>query len=272
MRDSARPAPGGAERGVVARQPASTSRSVPAPVAQHALLPTVPASTRTTEPASVRRPQRPRSRAGTRIPLRRVAARVSTCAGSRTSVALYHLGNQWPAGASQFQGSHTLLNLGSFGVLLFFIVMASSSRLAERTGSLRTLGVPAFRLFPAFWLVSLAWSSSRAPAIDLPSYIFKYPCWSPATSRWFHFIGGPFLIGPAGRCRSNVFLPDHGVLRDAAPSVGRCRTGRRRPRAGRVRPVAGDVAGDPARSADGHVGNPVRVAVVALASPPASRC
>ncbi|WP_162908074.1 acyltransferase family protein, partial [Allorhizocola rhizosphaerae] len=118
-------------------------------------------------------------------------------------VALFHIGNAAPVGNSTFHWiSHSLLNFGSFGVMLFFIVSGFIIPASlERRGSLVEFWIGRFfRLVPLFWLLSLAvvvlW---KLRLIELPWWIFKYPLvvlFGNATLMT-NFVGAPHLLGPA---------------------------------------------------------------------------
>jgi peptidoglycan/LPS O-acetylase OafA/YrhL len=189
------------------------------------------------------------------------------------SVAFYHLGNQGPAATPQFWWvSHTLLNFGSFGVLLFFVVSGFIIPASlERTGSLRDFWISrGFRLFPLFWFVSFGVVVLYAlHSIDLPGYIFQHPVKVSIAngSMLAHFLGQPFFIGPAWTLpfemcfyllttvlfvtrarRASVGIALGGALLALFASDSLLTTWP-------VTPHATGVAG--------HVGNPVRVAIVA---------
>lgn len=190
------------------------------------------------------------------------------------SVALYHLGNQGPAGTSQFWwASHTLLNLGSFGVLLFFVVSGFIIPASlERTNSLRDFWISrGFRLFPLFWVVSFGVVALYALRwIDLPGYIFAHPLKVSIAngSMLAHFLGQPFFIGPAWTLPfemcfyllTTVFF----VTRIRRASVGIALAG------GALAVIASDAllttwpVTPGATGVPAHVGNPGRVAVVAI--------
>ncbi len=118
------------------------------------------------------------------------------------AVVAYHVGNQWPAGTEWFwHVSHSVINLGSFGVLLFFIVSGFIIPASmERTGSVVEFWISrAFRLFPVFWLVSAAVVVLYAVgALALPEYVFRYKLFLFVgnASLLSHFLGSPVLIGP----------------------------------------------------------------------------
>ncbi|HET8683373.1 MAG TPA: acyltransferase [Micromonosporaceae bacterium] len=190
------------------------------------------------------------------------------------SVGLYHLGNQGPVRTGEFWwASHTLLNLGSFGVLLFFVVSGFIIPASlERTNSLRDFWVSrAFRLFPLFWVVSFGVVALYALGwINLPGYIFRHTLEvSIANSTMLaHFLGAPFFIGPAWTLPfemcfyllTTVFF----VTRIRRASVGIALGGAALALVASdalltVWPVTPQSTGVPA-----HVGNPVRVAVVAV--------
>ncbi|GIH03235.1 hypothetical protein Rhe02_13020 [Rhizocola hellebori] len=117
-------------------------------------------------------------------------------------VALYHLGNM-ALGSPQFWWvSHSLLNFGSFGVMLFFIVSGFIIPASlERRGSLVEFWIGRFfRLVPLFWLLSgtvaVLWSLGL---FSLPDWIFKYP-WVVLIGNatlLTNFIGAPHLLSPA---------------------------------------------------------------------------
>ncbi len=118
-------------------------------------------------------------------------------------VALYHIGNAAPVGTPGFWWvSHSLLNFGSFGVMLFFIVSGYIIPASlERRGSLVEFWIGrVFRLVPLFWLLSAAvvvlWSLKLLP---LPEWIFNHPLVVLAgnASLMTNFIGAPHLLAPA---------------------------------------------------------------------------
>ncbi|HZN17653.1 MAG TPA: acyltransferase [Micromonosporaceae bacterium] len=191
------------------------------------------------------------------------------------AVALYHLANQGPVGTSEiWWASHTLLNLGSFGVLLFFVVSGFIIPASlERTNSLRDFWISrGFRLFPLFWVVSFGVVALYALRwIDLPGYIFQHMLKVSIAngSMLAHFLGQPFFIGPAWTLPfemcfyllTTVFF----VTRIRRASVGIALGGAALALVASdslltTWPVTPDATGVP-----GHVGNPVRVAVVAVA-------
>ena len=118
-------------------------------------------------------------------------------------VALYHIANAYPAGTPQFHWvSHSLLNFGSFGVMLFFIVSGFIIPASlERRGSLVEFWIGRFfRLVPLFWLLSASvvvlW---KIGALELPGWIFNHPLvvlFGNATLMT-NFVGAPHLLGPA---------------------------------------------------------------------------
>jgi peptidoglycan/LPS O-acetylase OafA/YrhL len=118
-------------------------------------------------------------------------------------VALYHIGNASPAANPQFHWvSHSLLNFGSFGVMLFFIVSGFIIPASlERRGSLVEFWIGRFfRLVPLFWLLSAAvvvlW---KLNLLDLPGWIFNHPLvvlFGNATLMT-NFVGAPHLLAPA---------------------------------------------------------------------------
>lgn len=189
------------------------------------------------------------------------------------SVGFYHLGNQGPVGTGPFWwASHTLLNLGSFGVLLFFVVSGFIIPASlERTNSIRDFWISRFfRLFPLFWIVSLGVVVLYALRwIDLPGYIFSHALKASAANSTMlaHFLGQPFFIGPAWTqpfemcfyLLTTVFF----VTRIRRGSVGIALGGAALALIASdslltIWPVTPGATGVP-----GHVGNPVRVAIVA---------
>jgi peptidoglycan/LPS O-acetylase OafA/YrhL len=117
-------------------------------------------------------------------------------------VALYHLGNSRPGGAAFYWVSHSLLNFGAFGVLLFFVVSGFIIPASlERRGSLSQFWIGrVFRLVPLFWLVvtavvALWWLG----LYDQPGYVFSNKLLllvGNATLLTNH-IGASSLVGPA---------------------------------------------------------------------------
>jgi peptidoglycan/LPS O-acetylase OafA/YrhL len=118
------------------------------------------------------------------------------------SVVAFHLGNQGPVHTDWFGTfSHSVLNLGAFGVLVFFIVSGYIIPASlERTGSVRDFWVSrGFRLFPVFWLVSAAVVVLYyTKLLYLPGYVFKYKLLLLAgnVSLLSQFLGSSVLIGP----------------------------------------------------------------------------
>jgi peptidoglycan/LPS O-acetylase OafA/YrhL len=118
-------------------------------------------------------------------------------------VALYHLANAAPVGTPQFHWvSHSLLNFGSFGVMLFFVVSGYIIPASlERRGSLIEFWIGRFfRLVPLFWLLCLAvvllWSLNL---LALPEWIFNHPIvvFVGNASLMTNFAGAPHLLAPA---------------------------------------------------------------------------
>jgi peptidoglycan/LPS O-acetylase OafA/YrhL len=118
------------------------------------------------------------------------------------SVVAYHLANDGPVRTEWFwYFSHTVINLGSFGVLTFFFVSGFIIPASlERTGSVVEFWISrVFRLFPVFWLVSAAVVILYSlGALDLPEYIFRYKLFLFVgnVSLLSHFLGSSVLIGP----------------------------------------------------------------------------
>jgi peptidoglycan/LPS O-acetylase OafA/YrhL len=188
-------------------------------------------------------------------------------------VALYHLGNMPPVATSEFHWvSHSLLQFGSFGVMLFFIVSGYIiPATLERRGSLPEFWINRFfRLVPLFWvltlLVVLLWSIGRLP---LPDWIFNHPLvvFVGNATLLTNFVGAPHLLVTAWT------LP-YEICFYALTSVIFVTRFRRTSWAFALFLVgfavlAGDVfltdlALTPQAAADpAHVGNPVRVLVVA---------
>jgi peptidoglycan/LPS O-acetylase OafA/YrhL len=118
-------------------------------------------------------------------------------------VAVYHLANFYPVGTPQiYWVTHSLLNFGSFGVMLFFIVSGFIIPASlERRGSLVEFWIGRFfRLVPLFWLLSASavvlW---KLGILWLPSWIFNHPLvvlFGNATLMT-NFVGAPHLLGPA---------------------------------------------------------------------------
>jgi peptidoglycan/LPS O-acetylase OafA/YrhL len=118
-------------------------------------------------------------------------------------VALYHIGNAAPVATPPFQWvSHSLLNFGSFGVMLFFVVSGFIIPASlERRGSLVEFWIGRFfRLVPLFWLLSAAvvvlW---KLKLLELPGWIFNHPfvVLVGNASLMTNFVGAPHLLGPA---------------------------------------------------------------------------
>ncbi len=187
-------------------------------------------------------------------------------------VAVYHLGNMSLGTPEFWWVSHSLLNFGSFGVMLFFIVSGFIIPASlERRGSLVEFWIGrVFRLVPLFWLLSAAvvmlWSLDL---LALPWWIFKYP-WVVLIGNatlLTNFVGAPHLLAPAWT------LP-YEICFYALTSVFFV-TKLRRASAGIALFLAGfalfaadaflvDSALTPQAASDpGHVGNPLRVLVMA---------
>jgi peptidoglycan/LPS O-acetylase OafA/YrhL len=120
-----------------------------------------------------------------------------------STVALYHLGNMWPAATPEFNWiSHSLLQFGSFGVMLFFIVSGYIIPASlERRGSLPEFWINRFfRLVPLFWVLTGAvvvlWSLNR---LALPDWIFNHPAvvFVGNASLLTNFVGAPHLVATA---------------------------------------------------------------------------
>jgi peptidoglycan/LPS O-acetylase OafA/YrhL len=120
-----------------------------------------------------------------------------------STVALYHLANAAPVGTPQFDWiSHGVLQFGSFGVMLFFIVSGYIIPASlERRGSLTEFWINRFfRLVPLFWLLSLAvvllWSLN---VLALPEWIFHHPpvVFVGNLTLMTNFVGAPHLLATA---------------------------------------------------------------------------
>lgn len=118
-------------------------------------------------------------------------------------VALYHIANAVPVATPEFHWvSHSLLNFGSFGVMLFFIVSGFIIPASlERRGSLVEFWIGRFfRLVPLFWLLSatvvVLW---KLKLLALPGWIFNHPLvvLIGNASLMTNFVGAPHLLGPA---------------------------------------------------------------------------
>jgi peptidoglycan/LPS O-acetylase OafA/YrhL len=117
-------------------------------------------------------------------------------------VALFHIGNS-ALGSPQFHWvSHSLLNFGSFGVMLFFVVSGFIIPASlERRGSLVEFWIGRFfRLVPLFWLLSavvvVLW---KLKILELPGWIFNHPLVVLVgnASLMTNFVGAPHLLAPA---------------------------------------------------------------------------
>jgi peptidoglycan/LPS O-acetylase OafA/YrhL len=118
-------------------------------------------------------------------------------------VVLYHLGNQKEIGTSGYYwATHSLLNLGAFGVLTFFLVSGFIIPASlERHGSIAEFWISrVFRLGPLFWVVSLGvLALGLAGLMPIPPTTTTKPLnvfFGNVTIMARH-VGQPFLIGPA---------------------------------------------------------------------------
>jgi peptidoglycan/LPS O-acetylase OafA/YrhL len=119
-------------------------------------------------------------------------------------VALFHIGNAGPTANPPFHWiSHSLLNFGSFGVMLFFVVSGFIIPASlERRGSLVEFWIGRFfRLVPLFWLVvASVLVLYRLGVLWLPGYIFSYNklliLFGNGTLLT-NFVGSPHLVAPA---------------------------------------------------------------------------
>jgi peptidoglycan/LPS O-acetylase OafA/YrhL len=117
------------------------------------------------------------------------------------SVVAFHLVNQQPVYTNGFWTfSHAILNLGSFGVLLFFVVSGFIIPASlERTGSVMQFWISrVFRLVPVFWLVSAGVVVLQALGqLQLPDYVLRHPVvtFVGNVTLLSHFVGSPVLIG-----------------------------------------------------------------------------
>jgi peptidoglycan/LPS O-acetylase OafA/YrhL len=165
-----------------------------------------------------------------------------------------------------------MLNFGSFGVMLFFIVSGFIIPASlERRGSLVEFWIGRFfRLVPLFWLLSatvvLLWSLDL---LSLPFWIFNYPwvvLFGNATLMT-NFVGSPHLLAPAWTLpyeicfyalTSAIFVTK---LRKASAAIALFLAGFALFAADTF---LTDSALTPQAASDpGHVGNPVRVLVLA---------
>ncbi len=122
---------------------------------------------------------------------------------SAMSVVLYHLGNHDPVKTEGFYwASHTVLNLGGFGVLAFFLISGFIIPASlERHGSLLEFWVGrVFRLGPLFWAISIA-ALVLGIVGAMPVRPNVYSNWPGALlgnlTLLSRHLGSPFLIGPA---------------------------------------------------------------------------
>jgi peptidoglycan/LPS O-acetylase OafA/YrhL len=118
-------------------------------------------------------------------------------------VVFYHLGNQEGVLNERFYwASHTVLNLGGFGVMLFFLVSGFIIPASlERHGSITEFWISrVFRLGPLFWFLSLVvFGFASLGWIKISEQV--YSNWPVAlfgnVTVLARHLGGSFLIGPA---------------------------------------------------------------------------
>jgi len=119
------------------------------------------------------------------------------------SVVFYHLGNHGAVLTDGFYwASHSVINLGGFGVMLFFLVSGFIIPASlERHGSVSEFWVSrVFRLGPLFWFVSLAvLAFGLLGWMKVSEHVFSN--WPGAlvgnVTILARHLGAPFLIGPA---------------------------------------------------------------------------
>lgn len=119
------------------------------------------------------------------------------------AVVLYHLGNHLPVLTESFYWTtHSVLNFGAFGIMLFFLVSGFIIPASlERHGSVSEFWVSrVFRLGPLFWFVSLVvLALGTAKLMPISKHVFLN--WDAALfgnlTILARHVGAPFLIGPA---------------------------------------------------------------------------
>jgi peptidoglycan/LPS O-acetylase OafA/YrhL len=116
------------------------------------------------------------------------------------AVAAFHFGNQPPVGTAAFHYfSSTIIELGQFGVELFFMVSGFIIPASLQRSTVPEFWVNRiFRLFPVYWLLSaIVVVLYYLHHIDIPAYEFKYKAFLALGNITLlsHFLGASALIG-----------------------------------------------------------------------------